>query len=57
MEIREGWVAVLLIAAVLLGAFVGALFAWSGVASDCHQLSKFQFSGKVYDCRQVSKVE
>lgn len=57
MEIREGWFAVLLIAAVLFGAFVGCMFAWANVTSDCHQLSKFQFSGKVYDCRKVSKVE
>lgn len=57
MEIREGWFAVLLIAAVLFGVFVGSLLAWSSIASDCHQLSKFQFSGKVYDCRQVLKPE
>ncbi len=57
MEIREGWVAVIFIAGLTLGAMLGRISAWEGVADDCRQLARFKYDSKVYECRQVIKGE
>lgn len=53
MGVSDGWLVVICIVAVFVGAILGFGLSQDMIERDCEKLGKVMVNGKVYECSKV----